>query len=285
MTAGGVASLPGRDLGFADAGGALPDVLVDAVVLLTQLGDPWFVLVAVALFYLFGRDRRRGALAVALVMAALALVLALKNLFAFPRPPAAVRLTAADGFGFPSGHAVGSTVAWGALAVLADVWTRRRRLLTAGAVVAAVSASRVVLGVHYVADVVVGVAVGLALLAGTLRVARGDPARAFLVAAVIAVAAVAVGGGDDAAASVGATVGAGLAWTGLDLDGRAVALLVGVLGLALFGGLWGAVTATGPAAPLALVTNAVAGAGVVALPRISDAVEGQLPRPLRNFPG
>lgn len=278
----GVPAFPGRDLGFSDVGGVLPDLLVEAVVLVTQLGDPWLLVVAVGLFYLYGPGRRRGALAVALAIGALALVVALKNLFALPRPPEAVRLAAADGFGFPSGHALGSTVVWGSMAVLADAWTRRRRLLAAGAVIAAVSASRVVLGVHYVGDVVVGVAVGLALLAGTLRVARGDPVRAFLVAAGIALAAVAAGGGLDAAAAVGSAVGAGLAWIGLDPDGRSVALPVGVGGIVVFGGLWGVVTATEPGAVLVLVGNAVAAGGVVALPRVSDAVEGRLPRPLGN---
>lgn len=282
MSVGDVYLLPGRDFGLFDAGGSIPDLLVDALVLVTQLGDPWFVLVAAALFYLFGHDRRRGALTVALAMAALALVVALKHLFAFPRPPSPVHLTAAEGFGFPSGHAVGSTAVLGALALLADVWTRRRRLLGAATVVVAVAASRVGLGVHYVGDVVVGVAVGLVLLAGTLWIARDRPARAFLLAVGFAMAAVALGGGGDAAAAVGATVGAGLAWIGSDLDGRTVSLPVGVLGLAFFGGLWAAVTATEPAAPLALVTNAVAGGGVVALPRISDAVEGHLPRAVRS---
>jgi membrane-associated phospholipid phosphatase len=89
----------------------------------------------------------------------------LKELFALPRPSAAqVRVLFASsggGYGFPSGHAQNSTVFWGTVALL----TRSRRWWLAGAgVVALVCLSRLYLGLHFLADVIGGVAVGAVLL-------------------------------------------------------------------------------------------------------------------------
>jgi undecaprenyl-diphosphatase len=90
----------------------------------------------------------------------------LKAYFARARPAMAEALRRAHGYSFPSGHAMGSMVAFGALAYLAyraaRSWSGAAAALAFGAtVVFAVSLSRVYLGVHWISDVAAGVSAGL----------------------------------------------------------------------------------------------------------------------------
>ena len=94
------------------------------------------------------------------IIAAGILVFTLKEAAHLPRPPGAPlsllgRVLEADRYSWPSGH---SAVAG---AVLAHYWGSRRRAL-ALAWALAVGASRVLLGAHYVGDVVSGLGVGIA---------------------------------------------------------------------------------------------------------------------------
>lgn len=178
---------------------AIPELLPAWAALLlglvTQLGDPWFVtLLLVVTFLLRPADRRQTAVVAGLVVAGMALTIGLKHTFAVPRPvrppidpallPEYVRtlydLTAtADGYGFPSGHAVLSTTTYGGFAALLSIDNRRRGLTAAGALVALVGFTRVALGVHYLGDVVAGVALGgVLVLGGWLLVARQVDQRA-----------------------------------------------------------------------------------------------------------
>jgi membrane-associated phospholipid phosphatase len=96
-----------------------------------------------------------------------------KEAFDRPRPDqgSAVPLPSSDSF--PSGHASGAVVTFGVLAALgAERWPERARLLWSAAValVVAVGASRTVLNVHYVTDVLAGWYLGLVWLAGCLLV-------------------------------------------------------------------------------------------------------------------
>jgi undecaprenyl-diphosphatase len=105
----------------------------------------------------------------------------LKEMFDRPRPDegSAVPLPSSDSL--PSGHASGAVVTFGVLAALgAERWPERARLLWTGAalVALAVGASRVVLNVHFVTDVVAGFCLGLAWLAAALLV-RGWPRYPF----------------------------------------------------------------------------------------------------------
>ncbi|WP_339105168.1 phosphatase PAP2 family protein [Haloterrigena salinisoli] len=168
---------------------ALPDWAALLVALLTQLGDVWFLALLVGLVYwLRPNDREDAAVLVGLMLAGFSLVTALKYAFALPRPgqplvaleslgPLARSLYeatgTADGYGFPSGHAVLTTVVYGSLAWRLSIGTARQRALGAATVVSLVCASRVALGVHYLVDVVAGVAVGLSFLV----VANGLTAR------------------------------------------------------------------------------------------------------------
>lgn len=83
----------------------------------------------------------------------------LKDLFAIPRPsgPEIRRMVGCEGYSFPSLHAQGTTVIWGYLA-------SQYRSLAMGVVAVVipilVSLSRLYLGVHYLQDVISGLAIG-----------------------------------------------------------------------------------------------------------------------------
>lgn len=274
------------------AGWLEPLALLAAVV--TQLGDTWLLGGLVLAVYLlgprapgFGHDagRVRGAHLLALLLAALATTVALKGAIAAPRPPdspatvagpewlrTAYHLAAGgDGYALPSGHALGSTVVWGGLAALADWRTRRERVLGAAGVVSVVVLSRVALGVHYLVDVAVGVAIGLAVLGVGLGLAR-SPRATFGVAAVAGLAAAGLAAeAVEGAALLGASIGAGLAWTALGARigaatlGRRPAWGALAAGALLAGG-GGLLLALIPVAPVVGVGTALLTAAVVALP-------------------
>ncbi|MDO5690911.1 MAG: phosphatase PAP2 family protein [Pseudomonadota bacterium] len=102
----------------------------------------------------------------------------LKNLFERARPAHAPDLVT-SGFSFPSGHAASALMVYGLLAwVLCDQWQPRWRWPIAGLaalLVAGIAASRVLLGVHYLSDVLGGLlwaATALLLTVGAVQQAR-----------------------------------------------------------------------------------------------------------------
>lgn len=192
-----------------------PPGLEPAYVAVTVLGDTVVVTGLLALLYWWGPDRRATLSVVGYGFVGFAAVVALKGLFALPRPDAA--LVAAHGYGFPSGHAVAATVVYGGVAVERGWLADRRRAAAVAGLVGAIALSRVALRVHYLGDVLAGVAVGVALLAATRRLSRGAPRRVFAVAAVLAVPALAVAGtGTDAWSVLGGAVGGLLATAHVD---------------------------------------------------------------------
>jgi len=271
--------------------------------LVTQLGDPWVLFTVVGtVYWLDGGpfvgafDRERGALFVALGLGATAVTTTLKEALQLPRPPATDAALAADwlpallaplyesavtatGFGFPSGHAVGTTVVWGGLALLSDRGSRRHRLALAAGVVSFVSLSRVVLGVHYGVDVLAGITVGVGYLGVVLQVAD-TPRRAFAVAAAVACVGVLTSGFTaDGTRVLGATVAAALAWSlvgesvrNTAVPGRGRPVVVAV-GLVIAGGPLLAVEVLGPPVPVAFLGSVVTAVALLALPLVVARVE------------
>lgn len=139
--------------------------LWDAVfIFFSALGVQDFYLAAIPLIY-WCLDRPFGVRLAVFFSASMDLNGYLKDLFALPRPGGAnlriVYQESGTGYGFPSGHAQGSTTFWGYLAYhFKKPWLT----LLAVAVIALVSLSRVYLGLHFPADVLGGVAIGLAIL-------------------------------------------------------------------------------------------------------------------------
>lgn len=100
---------------------------------------------------------------------------ALKVLFARARPDLTLALRATSGYSFPSGHAMMSVVAFGALAYVVMRTSNNRTMRSAAlafasCAVAAISLSRVYLGVHWISDIVAGVAAGIVWLAAAIAV-------------------------------------------------------------------------------------------------------------------
>jgi undecaprenyl-diphosphatase len=101
--------------------------------------------------------------------------LALKEYFARQRPDLTIALRGAHGYSFPSGHAMGSMIAFSALAYLAfrafPTWNLKALAIAVAATsILSVSASRIYLGVHWTSDVGAGLAAG-ALWTATTTVA------------------------------------------------------------------------------------------------------------------
>jgi undecaprenyl-diphosphatase len=93
-----------------------------------------------------------------------------KTVLGRARPPLAQAVVAADGFGFPSGHAAAAAAMCGAAAWLCSVrmrswWGRIALWAVAAIVVALVGISRVYLGVHWTSDVLGGWAFGILWMA------------------------------------------------------------------------------------------------------------------------
>lgn len=200
--------------GFGEIGviKQLPDALVVIAGLITQLGDMWFVVLGILGLYWIGtRDasltttpKRDCLYLFALGLGAYALTLSLKHVFALPRPPGATMavlpawlptsnelvrtLEAGDGFGFPSGHALKSTVVYGGAALVFTNLDDRKYFVSA-AIVSAVGLSRIVLGVHYLVDVLAGILIGVVFLVGMNRVTKMDPRRAFTVSGLLGLVA------------------------------------------------------------------------------------------------
>ncbi|GAB7009502.1 phosphatase PAP2 family protein [Halorubrum trueperi] len=302
---------------------ALPEVVVVAFAAVTHLADPWFLFGLLAVGYWFAGDRlaasprRAGATAIAVVTCAYAAVAVGKAWFAVPRPPGAMppadvptwlpELLSAwfeaqvlsDGFGFPSGHATGGAAAYGALALLYDrAWTARRRLAAAGVAAGAVAVSRVVIEVHYFVDVLAGVLVGVAVVAGGLwlagdpRFRRGDasgprgdptaaldPTAAFLTAAAVSLVAagVAVAAGHsgevvEAGIGIATGVGGAIGWRLVDGDEPPVPVRIAIPALIVTGALWVGAYALSDSLAITVIATTVAVVAVVALPSLPDRI-------------
>lgn len=264
----GTVVLQSRGVGVGEAlRSLLPEPAVTTFAALTVLGDSAVLLVLAALVYLV-YGRRAGGFVAGVLFAGYAVVIALKAAFALPRPPTELHVVAVSGYGFPSGHAVAATVGWGALAVtLEGVLSTRLRTAGAATAIAAVAISRVVIGVHYLVDVLAGVGIGLIVLGAAVRWGRYEPLALFGLAGGLAGVAVAASGAVvEAVALLGACAGALVAWPVVDHgdcpSGRpaiAVAVGAGILILAV-------VAAVAPAASLLFVAGAATTAGVVMAP-------------------
>lgn len=260
-------ALSTRGVGELAVLASLPSVVVVVFAAVTQLADPWFVFGLLGILYVWpvlGLQRRESARLFALSLVAAAVVLALKVAIGVPRPPGSSvatvpgwlpwpfseafhRVAAADGFGFPSGHATGATVLYGGLAALLK-WRRRRdRIVIGGVLVVAVMASRLVLGVHFLVDVIAGGVLGGIILWIGLR--RSGPKGWFGVAAVAALlgGVIATLHGHvaevhDAAMSVGSAIGGAAGWSLMERtprsEGTAVRPLTGTLAVIGGAGAW-----------------------------------------------
>ena len=207
--------------------GLLPDWTALGIALLTQVGGGLFLGLVLTGLYWSRRDLQEDVLLVtATYVVGFGLYRYLKLVFELPRPeqpllevelvPGLVRplyeLTVLPAsYGFPSGHATSATIIYVGLAAVVTVGTRRLRYAIAGGAVTLVGFTRVALGVHYLVDIVAGVALGGVLLGavwGLRRVSR-DPQSLVLGLGVLTTGLYAVESGlaFEAVVSVGLAVG------------------------------------------------------------------------------
>ncbi|RZH68354.1 phosphatase PAP2 family protein [Natrinema altunense] len=284
-----------RGIGWFDAFREVaPEWAVVVLGLVTQLGDVWFLGVLVGTSYWLETDNRdRIAAVFGVLLAGLSLITALKHVFALPRPertlvaaealPEAVHplyeaTATATGYGFPSGHALLTTIVYLSLAEYGSVGTRRNRYIGAAGIVTVVCFSRVGLGVHYLVDVIAGVGIGLVFLLLVWRLLDRYPARRGtlgfgLAVALAAVAFVTTDAASDAVLLVGASVGAFAGWQfaalvrevdagrgpirgSRALTARAAAVAAGVVSLVALSGYYWPVSSLAGSGVLGLVVAA-----------------------------
>ena len=157
---------------------------------LTDLGGTAILVVVVIAVAGYDYWRHRNANVVLFLVVVLVGVVLINNglkLIVDRERPDVPHLVGTAGSSFPSGHSSAAAAAWFAVAlVISRHWSRRGRAVAAAAaatLVVAVAASRALLGVHWLTDVVAGVLVGwgwflLCALAFGGRLQRlGEPAE------------------------------------------------------------------------------------------------------------
>ncbi|MBV9445304.1 MAG: phosphatase PAP2 family protein [Streptosporangiaceae bacterium] len=150
------------------AGDSAAVSIVKAVTWLGSGGVLWTLIGAAAIVLAFRRRWRLVAYLLATGAGALVLDPVLKALVGRLRPVVAHPIAHGNGNSFPSGHALGSIVCYGALFLVFLPATRGtwRRVFTVVIVtlIAAIGISRLLLGVHYLSDVLGGWSLGITWL-------------------------------------------------------------------------------------------------------------------------
>ena len=164
---------------------------VDVLKVITHLGGTWVLVAALAATATIDLVRHHNVEVVVFLGTVLAgeklIVNGLKELVDRERPDV-MPLVSFSGASFPSGHAAAAAAVWPAVALVLSRGRRRvfRALLAGGAalIAGAVAASRAVLGVHWLTDVIAGLAIGwgwfvvVAVVFGGWAQRLGDPVTA-----------------------------------------------------------------------------------------------------------
>ncbi|SHE39226.1 Membrane-associated phospholipid phosphatase [Caldanaerobius fijiensis DSM 17918] len=142
-------------------------------VCITYLGSEFFYFAFITYFY-WHVNKRFGLKLGLVFLASVYLNTIFKELTAIKRPIGypgirSLAVSTAGGYSFPSGHAQHATAFWG---IIACYYKSRKWDIIAIALIAAVSFSRLYLGVHWPLDVVGGIAIGLALVYVSLKAER-----------------------------------------------------------------------------------------------------------------
>lgn len=177
----------------------------DALTLVTQLGETWAVVVVaiVVAGVEISRTRSRwvAPFLLAVILGDKILTGAIKQLVDRARPELEA-VAATLGPSFPSGHTSTAAASWAAFALVAGRWWGRRAwpALAGGAVgiAVAVALSRVLLDVHWLTDVLGGLALGWAWFAAC-AIAFGGRLLSFGASAQAAARGAAEGASDDSA--------------------------------------------------------------------------------------
>jgi undecaprenyl-diphosphatase len=148
--------------------------IISVIKAVTWLGSGGVLWTLVGMAVVVLAIRRRWRLLIYLVVTGAGVLMldpVLKALVGRLRPVVAYPIAHGNGDSFPSGHALGSIVCYGALFLVFLPATRgvRRRvfIVMTGALIAAIGISRLLLGVHYLSDVLGAWALGITWLGVT----------------------------------------------------------------------------------------------------------------------
>jgi undecaprenyl-diphosphatase len=176
------------DINSLIAGNATAVGVVKAVTWLGSSGVLWTVIAAVTVILAIRRQWRLAAYLLITGAGALVLDPILKSLVGRLRPVVAHPIAHGNGDSFPSGHSLGSIVCYGAVFLVFLPAARGRWrpvfITVIAALVALIGISRILLGVHYLSDVVGAWALGITWLGVTAfafeltRSAVGQPVTA-----------------------------------------------------------------------------------------------------------
>jgi membrane-associated phospholipid phosphatase len=152
----------------------------------TQLGGgAVLVLVAAVATWALWRSSRQLVLLPAIALAGSQVIAqTAKRIVDRARPPVTLRAITETGYSFPSGHATAAGAVYTAVALAALTETTQRRWVRVSVAVVAiivaiiVAATRVVLGVHWLSDVVAGLALGAAWATGAYLILQYEPSPA-----------------------------------------------------------------------------------------------------------
>jgi membrane-associated phospholipid phosphatase len=161
---------------------------VDVVEVVTNLGTTWVVFLVLAIVAVTDFVRRRNREVfwfVAAVGLGQNLINNLIKIIVRRDRPEVLQVMDAHGFSFPSGHTAAAAACWAAVALVLGRDRHRavRAVLAGGAALVAVvvATSRALLGVHWVSDVLAGLALGwgwfllVAIVFGGRKQRLGDP--------------------------------------------------------------------------------------------------------------
>jgi len=196
---------------------ALPGSMIQFLEIITILGNGALLFSIAALLYWFDPDnlRRKRLLLLSLAVLTLAVVGGLKGILQVSRPDLAFAPENYPGWSTPSAHAMGATVIYGGLAVLSDnkLIINILQYLGAGSLIFIVALSRVVLGVHYIGDVLLGVILGVVLVYIGIRIKRERTTGAvFKLGILISTGAFILGSEEFITLSLGSSLGGLASW-------------------------------------------------------------------------
>ena len=145
---------------------ALQSVMLEITALGTGTVVAMIVFVA-GMFLWLNKHKHSAVLLIVATLGGMVLDTLLKIGFNRPRPQIFTWGTHAASSSFPSGHAMSSIIVYGTVAYLAarlqqNTASRVATMSLAGAIIVAIGASRLYLGVHYPSDVLAGLIIGLA---------------------------------------------------------------------------------------------------------------------------
>lgn len=128
--------------------------------IITMIGNEEFYLLALPIL-LWNWNKDSSKRLFILFLSGMLVAVCIKGITQIPRPQD-IALIEADGFSFPSGHAVGAVIFWGFLA-----WSIKKTwfIMLSSILIILISLSRIVLGVHWPIDILGGATLGTATLA------------------------------------------------------------------------------------------------------------------------